>query len=489
MKKTVRLTAILLALLLLSSCAEQTPPEVNEPPDSSQSATETIADDYETRDLGNREFIFLNCPRDQWSMHCAIAPEEINGEPVNDLMFERNRYVEDLLNCTITETNLAGINDITEALRKSVIAGDDEYQIAYIPMSDGMTAISEKLIHELGKFDELQFDKPWWNQALLDSGSVGGKIYFAASSLHLMSIDGIWCMFFNQNMMDDLGLEYPYELVRQGKWTFDQMMKYCKAASNLNGDETFSPFSFEGNSVYGCVSIANGVSKYLYGAGLNYAVKDKDNLLVSNLNSSSFIGVLDKYSTFFGDSGIFMNVQASQDFSAYTGGITPYIAAFTQNRSLLIGTEVKVAGTLRVMDQPFGVLPFPKLDENQSGYRSTALNQLSVATIPVTADKPEDCALLLDLLSCESDRQVLDTFIANTIEQKGLRNDESIEMLRLIRDSLSFDPGIAFQIAPDLEVNLRSKLFAGDSSFASEIASAESAVKEKLAALTDKITE
>ena len=138
MKKTVRLTAILLALLLLCSCTEQTTPGGNDSPDSSQSSTETTADDYETRDLGNREFIFLNCPRDQWSMHCAIAPEEINGEPVNDLMFERNRYVEDILNCTITETNLGNIYDITEALRKSVIAGDDEYQIVYIPMSDGI---------------------------------------------------------------------------------------------------------------------------------------------------------------------------------------------------------------------------------------------------------------------------------------------------------------------------------------------------------------
>ena len=62
-------------------------------------------------------------------------------------------------------------------------------------------------------------------------------------------------------------------------------------------------------------------------------------------------------------------------------------------------------------------------------------------------------------------------------------------MLKLIRDNLSFDPEIAFQIAPDLEVSLRSKLLAGDSSFASEIASAESAVKEKLAALTEKIAE
>ena len=115
--------------------------------------------------------------------------------------------------------------------------------------------------------------------------------------------------------------------------------------------------------------------------------------------SASAQGVSDKYRAIWGDS-----VQMSIDRQIEKNRKAD---AVIRLKDVAVGTEVKVANTLRVMDQPFGVLPFPKLDENQSDYRSTALNQLSVATIPVTADKPEDCALLLDLLSCESDKQVL----------------------------------------------------------------------------------
>ena len=120
---------------------------------------------------------------------------------------------------------------------------------------------------------------------------------------------------------------------------------------------------------------------------MDYVVNEND-VLTLNIKSRRFIDVLNKYAPFFSGDGMFMNVQATGDFASYTGGITPYIAAFTQNRALFIGTEVKVANTLRGMEQPFGVLPFPKSDETQDNYRSTALHQLSVATIPVTAKSP-----------------------------------------------------------------------------------------------------
>lgn len=484
MKKLTRIFMLFLLSALSVSCADNSAVTDHTYRTDDSPAVQTSVPDYETRDLGKREFVFLNCPRDLWSMHCAIAPDEITGEEVNDLMFGRNRYVEDTLNCSITERNTQTIADVTAMMRTAVLAGDDEYQIAYIPMYTGVTAISEELIHDLSSFDELQFDREWWNRELLESSSIGGKNYFAASSLHLMSIDGIWCVFFNQNMMDDLGLGYPYELVRSGKWTVSEMLRYIKAASNLNGDDSFSPFSFDGNSVYGCVSITSGIPKFLYGAGMDYVVNEND-VLTLNIKSRRFIDVLEKYTPFFSDSGMFVNVQATGDFASYTGGITPYIAAFTQNRALFIGTEVKVANTLRGMEQPFGVLPFPKLDETQENYRSTALHQLSVATIPVTAKSPEDCALLLDVLSCESEKRVLDRFISNTIEQKGLRNEESIEMLGLIRQTLSFDPGVAFQIATDLENKLRDDLVSGSEGFASDIAALENSLREKLDVLAE----
>ncbi|MBQ8509829.1 MAG: hypothetical protein IJ493_07985 [Clostridia bacterium] len=485
MKKRTLCLLLILTSLLAACGSSDTPPDETTAADTTTAASEE-GYSYGSHDLGGKTFVFLNCPKDQWSMHNTIQPDELNGESVNDAMFNRNEYVKSRLNCKIVEQNTDDIYKINQVLQTSVMAGDDEYQVAYLPMHYSMSAIGSGQLTCLDDYDGLSLDQPWWNQALLDATSIGGKHYFAASSLHLMSIDGIWCMFFNQDMMDELKLEYPYQLVRDGVWTLDKLNEYSSAAANLNGDDSFA-LNSDGKSVYGTVSIANGIPKFLYGAGVDYVVKDSDDLPVLNLNDAGLTDALQSYARFFGAEGIFMNAAATQSFEAYAGGVTPYIGLFMSNRALFIGTEVKVAGTLRPMEQTFGVVPFPKLDESQPAYRATAVHQLCVATIPVTNGSAEDTALLLDALSFESDRMVLDTYLTQTVEQKGLRNEESIEMLKLIRESLSFDPGIAYQLVTPLENQLKNLLLAGDENVSSAIAGQQSAVQANLDTLLKEI--
>ncbi|MBQ2707459.1 MAG: hypothetical protein IJF67_04285 [Clostridia bacterium] len=468
-----------LALLLMLGCAAcgggEPAADTMEPGANDSENLSAAGYDYAGHDLGGKTYTILNCPKDLWSMRCVICPDELNGETINDAMFNRNAEVMQKLNCRFEEINAADSYSTTDILGKSVLAGDDTYQIAYLPLFHSMTPIEGEWLHCLTDIDTLQLTEPWWNGALLEATEVGGKNYFASSYLHLMGIDGIWCMFFNQNLMDSLKLDYPYDLVREGKWTLDRLREYCAAAANLNGDDSFT-FNPYGKAVYGTASIMNGVTRFLYGAGLDFVKKDTDGSFVSNLQNEHFNNVLQSYASFFGAEGIFVNAAATGDFKTYPGGITPYIGLFMSGRSLFIGTELKVANTLRPMEQPFGVVPFPKLDDSQNTYRSTALHQLSVAMIPVTNADAENTGLLLDALSYESYDKILDLYLAGTVEQKGLRNEESVEMLHLILDTMSYDPGIAYALVSPLEDKLKNALIAGNSSVSSIIASGESAV-------------
>ena len=42
-------------------------------------------------------------------------------------------------------------------------------------------------------------------------------------------------MLFHAGVFDDYNIEYPYQMVRDGKWTLDELKKSCQAAANLNG--------------------------------------------------------------------------------------------------------------------------------------------------------------------------------------------------------------------------------------------------------------
>lgn len=50
----------------------------------------------------------------------------------------------------------------------------------------------------------------------------GRVLYFAVSDLSLTAFDLTWCLMFNEMKMEELNMDKPYDLVRNGKWTLDK---------------------------------------------------------------------------------------------------------------------------------------------------------------------------------------------------------------------------------------------------------------------------
>ena len=312
----------------------------------------------------------------------------------------------------------------------------------------------------------------WWDQIFLDATSIGGSHYFAMSNAHLMGWDGLWCLLFNENMMDDLGLDYPYQLVRDGKWTLDKLTEYCEAAANLNGDDSFK-CSAEGNSTFGCVSFQHVPMKFLFGLGADFVTKDKNDMPVFDCGNR-FIEACQKLAVFFGKSGVYLAASSESAEDIY------YQNFYEANRALFLGCELKTTGLLRNMNENFGIVPYPKLDENQAVYRSTAVHQCAVFTIPVTSTHAEEIGQVFDALSYESDEMVLQPYFAVVVEQKGLRNQDSIDMLNIIKRTRSYDIGIAYQWVSTLEEQIRNKIYNGSADVASIIDSNKSKVQENI---------
>lgn len=289
-----------------------------------------------------------------------------------------------------------------------------------------------------------------------------------------MGWDGLWCLFFNESMMDDLQLKYPYQLVRDGKWTLDKLTEYSKAAANLNGDDSFA-LNADGNCVYGCLSFNNCVDKFLFGFGIDYVNKDKNDLPELACESEKFISTVQRFAELNNDDGAYY-----LNASATTTDATYYQNFYEKQRCLFLAGEIKTAQLLRGMEQSFGILPYPKLDEQQANYRSTAVHQCASFTIPVTNTAPQDVGLLFDALSYESDQSVVEPYFSVLVEQKGLRNEESIEMLNLIKDTRSFDIGIAYQWVVSISDNLKGAVTSANTDIASIIASNKPDAEKKL---------
>jgi hypothetical protein len=101
-------------------------------------------------------------------------------------------------------------------------------------------------------------------------------------------------------------------------------------------------------------------------------------------------------------------------------------------------------GDLRAMEDSFGVLPMPKYDENQSEYYTVIDGGADIMTIPKTITKPDMIGAVVEAMSADSYYDVIPVYSGLALEQKGVRDEESIAMLRNILDSRVIDFGYLY---------------------------------------------
>ncbi len=449
------------------------------PSDTTAPGAKEEAYPYYNQDLGGETFTFFNVKKDLWNMICVLQPEEMTGETVNDLIFERNEFVKDQLNFEIEEINAETYSEMPTIFAQAVMAGEETYDAIFMQNTYINSGLAQNYYQCLNDVSTMHLDQPYWDRRMLEDTSLMGKNYAASSSITMMAWDSMWCLFFNESMMDDLQLEYPYQLVRDGKWTIDELAKYCKAAANLNGADSFA-LTDTTPAVYGCVSFADVVYKFIYGLGGSVALKDKDDMPYFNADSEAYINIAQKLAEVAGVDGEFcLSASATNTEPTY------YQTIYEKQQALFLGAELKTAQLLRNMSQSFGIVPFPKLNEAQENYRSTPVHQLACAMIPITNNAPEKVGLILDALAYESDAKIVNEYFGVMVEQKGLRNQDSIDMLHIIKDTRSFDVGVFYHWSDSLESAMESAVTNGSTAIASEVAAYKSAFETTMNEMLD----
>ena len=171
------LLAILLALTAtgLTGCSEKTAGEDGTPANTTAQPDITpageidededgyLADDLPEKDFGGAEFNILTTT--WYNAKNYIFAEEMNGEVVNDALFNQRSKVSDRFNVEVTCTANDGNDAVAANAHNLVISGDDTYAIVYnhdnMTMNNGLKGD----FCNLRSFEILDFSKPWWQGA------------------------------------------------------------------------------------------------------------------------------------------------------------------------------------------------------------------------------------------------------------------------------------------------------------------------------------
>ena len=481
-KKLLLISMLLILILIFTSCGDKKD-SGNKSDDSN--VNQTVNNDDSNADQPENPvdaYIFpeLNCGGETfniltvtttWDFYTTIVHEAQTGEILDDTIYKRNLNVEEKFNVKLKETGIL-ISDMEALLKKTITAGDASYDVAYCPTYNNAPIgglITQNLFLDLKQIPELQLDNPWWNQTINQECVIGTdkKLYFSCCDINIMNLQAPWCVYINEDMIKNLGLDLPYNMVKEGKWTLDKFFEYAKAGAQLNGEDSFpttrAKWSPATAAVYGYTSYEGGTRALVIGSGEKFISRDADGMPYLSIETQRFYDICDKIVEITKPDGIYQNA------NDYDSGGFHFEYLFRDGKCLMSVAEIKASETFREMDATFGIVPIPKYDEGQSNYYSSVARQMPVLVVPNTVADTRRTGIIVDAMAYLSTRDVTPVFFDITMSQKRLRNEESIEMLHIIKDSVIYDIGTAYGWTSDIYVSITDALDKGTNNAATQI--------------------
>ena len=423
-----------------------------------------IKDEYEFPNVKYKgeNFVILN-NEPIWDFTTIMIPEELTGDALNDAMWVRNMFINEQFNIQLEEIT-RDINDIPKQVRLAVQSQSQDFDAVFCPGSTETHTVGSLVVEgslvDLTALNELNLTSDWWNQKALEDAKIGSNsaIYFASNDISIHALQCPWVIYFNEDMFRSLGLDKPYQLVRDGKWTLDQMEMYMKAAVNINADDSFKPYKASNTCIYGLSTAIPAVGELFRGSDVSYIGKDSGNMPVFTANEPRFINAAQKLGDILTGDGMHTD-----------GGSTHYELVFINGRSLFCYAEFKAGTVYRDSETTFGIVPTPKFDENQESYVNNMTQQAPVFIIPISTPDITKTATVIDALAYLSHRDVTPVFFNINMSQKELRNEESVEMLKIILDTSIFDIGRIYNWSNAINKDTYNDIVKGGGSIASII--------------------
>ena len=432
-----RYAAALLAALMtagaLISCggaAEETAPVRNEndalPAQTAaeETAAETeayIADGLPDTDLSDYKF----------RIYCLenLAPffysDELDGDVVNDAVYKSVLNVEERFGVDIVPvyygTDDGGFSSQVNTLIKS---GDDVFDVAENHDTLSAEASLSGNYMNVRDFPYLDFEKPWYPTNAIESLTLYGKLFLFSSAMSYKGLHQTRILYMNKKLFENYGIESPYQDVFDGKWTLDNIMGITKGAyQDLNSNQKPDEEDFFGFTVH------QWFDGWMDSFDLESLTKDAEGELVIGINNQRTADIVDKMYTWIAE---------TPDTFIVKGKVTE-ADIFSADRALITYGEISTSYVrYRNTDIDYGMLPFPKYDENQEDYISFYTDRFFV--VPKTAHDTDKIGFMLEAMSAEGYRTIYPAYYEIALKVKYTQDDESARILDVINASrkLSF---------------------------------------------------
>jgi len=378
----------------------------------SESAVETPTE-LEVKDLGGLTYVY-------WGDNTVeFGKEDYDGTTITHALKEKIDYVEDTYNVDIKWKNISyELDDI----RNIVATKADECQLAGSYAMWILRSSLEGLYYNVRELPHFQFDSDAWSATTNDTLTINGIMHIMVNNIHASTYTGLRGMYYGKTLANELGLAHPYQAVLDGKWTWDMLYSMTEGVYQDIDEEPGASMNdrhgFVGNGAY---------FGWMEGWGI-------ENLVENDKGAVEFVFDAERVQSLIDI--LIKNLSGDHGYNiGWTEGTFPNFAEgrilFTfdhLNRNLQNPAE-----GLSKCTTPCGILPMPKVDENQADY--VAGFDAHGMAIPVTVVKKnlEDVALVTEALNNAGLEFAAPVYFENMFKTRYSDTNEDAMMYDIIR--------------------------------------------------------
>lgn len=449
MKKSIRIVSLIIALVLglsLYGCAFRfnfpkkqgaelsggetaDGAQVNDPIDEDDQNYVIVENDFS--DVVNRHLDSIGKADYEGSAvmiatpKASIIDEEERGTVLSEMVANRNMLVEEQLGVSIYAKSVDADTMYAEVFNAER-AGDYYADILTVPQYYMSQYVASGLLFNLNSLPFFDTSAGYNIESGASAGMAASKGYGIAGWATLEP-DLLSAVFFNKEIIEDAGLESPYELVKRNEWTWDKFFEYTAQVPSLR--ET-----------------GEGYSELTSYGFQNVATSFADLIFVSEGNSFITAG-----------SGVVPQISFTYDSSlhAMTTAQTLYkdpyknynsldaINTFASGGSMFLIDRLGTVKTIAASSADWGVVPLPKGSAEQEDFRTLASNESLMFAVPAGCNNAEVVSKVINSMNAASLGYAADAYVTDYMYYY-LRDNESVGMVEKICYSAYFDLAYTF---------------------------------------------
>ena len=441
-----KIVCLLLCLLMVSAMAISCSGKKKDPiKDDSSTKTSVVTDDpnsdydekgYLKDSLGDKNYGGKEVQILSWKNNPYLFPdEEGENDPVMQLVYSRDRTVEEKLNVnfSITKKTSSASSNRTEAMElyNVVATGADPFDVvASYSLYPPLMAYNG-LLYDLNTLEYPETDKPWYPKNL-HQWEVYDRLFYITGNSAVRTFNSMHVIYANTDLLAKRGITDVIQNVVDGAWTLEKLQT---AARNWQSEATDNP-----DPTYGLLwTHRTSMDAFYYGSGFHSTVIDDQGLPQLDYIDATRVQQIDDFIATIRrmmDSAECHILQSSSSELMEAHKTVFYAGS--------LGSVKKIAG-----DKDIAVIPFPKLNEEQDDYVTIQDNAYDVWGVPASALDPQLGAVIIEAMMSSDYRTIGPDYFDRNLKYRYANSAEGVEIFEIIRTSLSTDFGRINQKAMD----------------------------------------